>query len=106
MVIVYVPEFEGVVVMLSMEAEITHWLHGGTVTVALVRVAVGPDGETVAVRDTAAENRLVELMLILEVTDIPGRVVRALGLAGPEQLGGVFDFVHAGRGCCSRPVKL
>src|SRR5207249_11728093 len=105
MVIVYVPEFEGVVVMLSMEAEITHWLHGGTVTVALVRVAAGPHGETVAVRDTDAENRLVELMLILEVTDLPGMVVRALGLAPTEKPGGVFDFRHAASAWIAHPEK-
>lgn len=75
-------------------------------TVELVRVAIGPDGETVAVRETDAVKRLVELIVILEIDDLPGRVVRAFGLAPTEKLGGVFDFLQAVRGCISHPEKL
>jgi len=92
--------------MFNVEAETRHWLHGETVTVEFVKVAVGPDGETVAVRETDAAKRLVELMLILENTDFPGMVVRAVGLAATEKLGGMFDFLHAVRGCISHPEKL
>ena len=90
----------------SMDAEITHWLHGETVTVELVRVAVGPNGETVAVRVTDAVKRLVELIVILEVADLPGKVVRPFGLAATEKLGEIPDFLQAVRGCISHPEKL
>lgn len=45
-----------------------------------LRLAVGPDGETVAVRTTVPANALMLVTLIVDVPDEPGVMVRLPGV--------------------------
>ena len=77
-VTVYVPVLFGIAVIVRAEVAIPHWLHGGTITVEGESVARGleePEGETVAVRGTGPEKRLLELTVIVVFADPPGRIV-------------------------------
>jgi hypothetical protein len=69
-------------------------------------VTVGPEGETVALRGRDPEKILNEWMVILEITDFPGRIVSGFGLALREKSAGVFENLHAVSGCSSQPEKL
>jgi hypothetical protein len=66
----------------------------------------GPSGDTVVLNVTVPEKMLKELTVIFEVIELPGSTVRLFGFAESPKSAGVFDSLHAVRGCSSQPEKL
>jgi hypothetical protein len=79
---------------------------GGRTTKPGLIVTLGPDGDTVALSVTVPEKILKELAVMFEVIEFPGRTVRLFGFAESPKSAGVFDSLHAVRGCSSQPEKL
>jgi hypothetical protein len=91
--------------MLRVANVIPQSLQGLTLTVGGI-ATVGPDGDTVAVRLRGPEKRLYEWMVMLEITELPGRIVTGFGFAVREKSAGVFENLQAVSGCSSQPEKL
>jgi hypothetical protein len=102
-VTLYVPKFEEDVLMVRMEETLPS---GGTFTKDGLIVTVGPRGRIVAVRSTRPEKRLYELIVMLEVAELPGRIGTLLGFGLREKAGGTPESLHAVRACNSQPERL
>jgi hypothetical protein len=98
-----------VVVTVSLELDIPP---EGTITLEGVIVAAGEDPTVLEVAETIVENetlpvkRLNVLTVMVEVADWLARTLRLLGLELRPKSAGVFDILHAVRGCSSHPEKL
>jgi len=62
--------------------------------------------ETTVENDTLPEKRLKVLTVMVELPDWPASTFRLLGLALRPKSAGVFEILHAVRGCSSHPEKL
>jgi hypothetical protein len=103
------PRDDAAVVTVSLELAVPP---GATRTLDGVIAAVGEDptvleaAETVVENDTLSEKRLNVLTVMIEVADWLARMFRLFGLALRPKSAGVFDILHAVRGCSSHPEKL
>lgn len=77
-----------------------------------VMVAVGMDpvvlevGETVVENETLPENRLNVSSVMVELPDWPVSTLNLSEVAVRLKSAGVFEILHAVRGCSSQPEKL
>ena len=84
----------------------------GTATPEGVIVAVGEGPTVLEAAETIVENvmlpekRLNVLTVMVELPDWPASTFTLLGLALRSKSAGVFEILHAVRGCSSHPEKL
>ena len=107
----YVPDVEGELVTFKVEertpsGDFWKLTKDGTI-LAVGGVPLAPDDDaSVALRLSVPVNRLKELSVTSKRAELPGGIVRVLGLALWKKSGGAFETLQAVNGCSSHPEKL